>query len=234
MGIENRLTLRLPLNRQRYPNADRRTAFFSELLTRLHALPGVLGIGLNAGLHPLGSWTMPVQIPGKADDKRSVSVNQVNADYLKATGIGLREGRWLDAADISGKRQIAVVNETFLKRYFPGGTGLGHVVKIPRLLAPPLSAANAQFEIVGVTADALHELHNGEAFAELYIPYSITAVADTLVIHTAGDPLALSQTIRRQVYDLDASQFVDEVQTLQSLMDRYVYSRGRFNVWLMG
>lgn len=234
VGIENRLTLRLPLNAQRYPNADRRAAFFAELLPRIENLPGVLAVGLNAGLHPLGSWNMTAVVPGRPDDKRVISLNQVNAAYLKATGIGLRQGRWLDTADIAAKRQVAIVNETFVKRYFPGSSALGRLVKLPRLLTPPLSATNDQFEIVGVTEDALHELHNGEAYPEVYIPYSITSVANTLVIHTAGDPLRLSQAIRRQVYDLDASQFVDQVQTLESLMDRYVYSRGRFNVWLMG
>lgn len=234
VGIDNRLTMRLPLNPQRYPTAERRAAFFSELLTRLNALPGVQAVGFNAGLHPLGSRNLPVEIPGRPEDKRPVSFNQVNAEYLDATGIPLRDGRWFDAADIAARRQVAVVNETFLKRYFPGTPALGRLVNIPRLKSGPVPVPDTQFEIVGVTQDALHELHNGEALPELYIPYSITSLANTLVIHTAGDPLAMSQAIRRQVYELDATQFVDDVQTLANLMDRFVYSRGRFNVWLMG
>ncbi len=234
VGIENRLTMRLPLNPQRYPNADRRSAFLSEVLTRIQSLPGVKAAGVNSGLHPMYSWRLPVEIPGQSEDKRPVNFNQVNAEYLSATEIDLLMGRWFEAADIAAKRHVAVVNETFVKRYFPGAVPTGRVISIPRMKGPPVNATNTQFEIVGVVEDAMAELQRGEASPELYIPFSITAMAETFVIHTDGDPMALSQAIRRQVYELDGSQFVDEVETLESLMDRYVYSPGRFNVWLMG
>lgn len=235
VGVENRLTMRLPLRAERYPNEEARAAFLAEILSRIESVPGVLGVGLNAGLHPLGSWTLPVEIPGQSQsDKRSVNIHQVNEGYLKVTGIPLRRGRWLDRADIAARRHLAVVNETFVRRYFAGVEALGKSVAIPRLKSAPLALEDDRFEIVGVTQDALHELHNGDARAELYIPYSIAGMADTLVMHTAGDPMRLAGAIRAQVYQLDGSQFVDEVRTLESLMDRFVYSRGRFYLWLMG
>jgi predicted lysophospholipase L1 biosynthesis ABC-type transport system permease subunit len=105
---------------------------------------------------------------------------------------------------------------------------------VSRLKSPPFSAANDQFEIIGVAQDAMHELQNGQALPEMYVPYSMTGMANTLVVHTAGDPMRMAPFIRAQVYQLDGSQFVDEVRSLEDLMDRYVYSRGRFNLWLMG
>jgi putative ABC transport system permease protein len=234
VGVDNRLTLRLPLNPQKYPNADRRGVFFRELLTRLNSTPGVKAVGLNVGLHPVGTWSLQVTVPGQPDDKRPVSFHQVNAEYLQATEIDLRAGRFFDVADIASKRNVAVVNETFIKRYFPETSPLGRQVRLPRLAAPPLSIPTPDFEIIGIVEDALYEMQSGEARPEIYIPFTVLSLANTLVIHTTGDPMAMSQTIRRQVYELDASQFVDDVLTLQSLMDRYVYSRGRFSVWLMG
>ncbi len=250
VAIEDRLTMRLPLSAERYPSAERRAAFIGQLLDKVNALPGVRATGINAGIHPLGSWNLPVEIPGSANaDTRSVNLHQVNAGYLKVTGIALRQGRWLEEADIAARRHLMAVNETFAARYFAGQTAagqtaagqtaagqtaLGKTVRVKRLATPPFDVADDRFEVIGIVQDALHELHNGEARAEMYIPYSIAGLADMLVVHTSGDPMRMAPHIRRQVYQLDGSQFVDETYTLEALMDRFVYSRGRFQLWLMG
>lgn len=235
VDIKDRLIMRLPLSAQRYPSSARRAAFIGQLLERVSALPGVLGVGINAGLHPLGSWDFPVSIPGFPNaDKRPANLHQVNAGYLKATGIKLRHGRWLNDSDIAARRQVVVVNETFAHRYFPGLPAPGKLVQMWRLKMPPFNIPEDRFEIVGIVQDALHELHNGEARPEMYIPYSITGLSDMLVVHTSGDPMRMAPYVRTQVYQLDGSQFVDEANSLERLLDRYVYSRGRFQVWLMG
>jgi predicted permease len=235
VDIKDRLIMRLPLSAQRYPSAERRAAFIGQLLDRVRTLPGVLAVGINAGLHPLGSWDFPVNIPGSPNaDKRPANLHQVNAGYLDATGIKLRQGRWLDTSDIAARRQVVVVNETFASRYFPGQPAEGKLVQMWRLKMPPFNIPEDRFEIVGIVQDALHELHNGEARPEMYIPYSITGLSDMLVVHTVGDPMRMAPHVRAQVYQLDGSQFVDEANSLERLLDRYVYSRGRFQVWLMG
>jgi predicted permease len=173
--IDHRLTLRLPLSAERYPTAERRNTFIREALDRISTLPGVRAVGINAGLHPLGSWTLPVEIPGAAaPDTRSVNIHQVNRAYLAATNIHLRSGRWFEEADIGARRFIAVVNQTFSARYFAGQSPLGKVVRIPRLRNPPFKLTADQFEVIGTVEAAIHELKTGDPRAELSIPYSIT------------------------------------------------------------
>jgi predicted permease len=235
VGVENRLTMQIPLSVQRYPSAERRAAFISQLLGRVDALPGVIAAGINAGLHPLGSWDFPVDIPGSPNaDKRPVNFHQVNAGYLKLTGIKLIRGRWLEQSDIAARRQVVVVNETFVKRYFPATSPLGRLVKMWRLKMPPFNVGDDRFEVVGVVQDALFEFHNGDARPEMYIPYSITGLADMLVVHTSGDPMRIAPLVRAQIYQLDGSQFVHGTSSLEGLIDRDVYSQGRFRLWLMG
>lgn len=232
--IDHRLTMRLPLSATRYATPERRTAFLSEAINRISALPGVLGVGINAGLHPLGSWTAAVEIPGAAQSNaRPSNLHQVNRAYLNATGIQLRSGRWFDEADIAGRRALCVVNQTFAARFF-NGQPLGKMVRIPRFHNPPFNVKTDTFEVIGTVEDAIHELHNNDPRAELYVPYSITGMADTFVIHTAGDPMAMAPHIRAQIYAIDPAQPVDETRTIESLMDMYIYSNGRFRVWLMG
>lgn len=233
--IENRLLLRIPLSGERYKSTEHRNVFLGQLLERVEALPGVLGAGINGGVHPLWSWDFPVEIPGSArSEQRPVNLHQVNTGYLKATGIALMNGRWLEKTDIDARRQVVVVNQTFLRRYFPDQNALGRTVKMWRLKMPPFTLTDDHFEIIGVTEDALHELQSGQARPEMYIPYSIMGFADMLVVHTKGDPMRMAPSVRRQVYELDRLQYVDDVRPLDSLMDRFVYSRGRFQVWIMG
>jgi len=225
----------LPLSPERYATAERRNIFIREALDRISALPGVLAVGINAGLHPLGSWTLPVEVPGAgATDPRNVNFHQVNRAYLDATNIHLRTGRWFDESDIATHRFLAVVNQTFAARYFAGQSPLGKMVRIPRLRNAPFRLQADQFEVIGTVEDAIHELHNGDARAELYIPYTMAGIADTLVVHTTGDPMRIAPYVRAQIYAIDPAQPVDEVRTLEDLLDRFVYSRGRFRVWLMG
>ena len=226
--IENRLSFLFPSAKE--PRA--RTAYVGQFLDKVKAMPGVLAVGLNAGIHPLGSMDFPVTVPSlpKADP-RPVNIHQVNVDYLKATGIARRRGEWFTDVDIASRRQVGVVNEAFLRRY---PITLGQTVKLWRLKQPPFALADDSFEIVGVVADALHELHNGEASAELYIPYSVLGLADAFVVHTQGDPAAFVRPLRLAAAELDPNQVLSDAVPLASLMDRYVYSRGRFNVWLMG
>lgn len=235
VGIDNRLVMRVPMSDRVFPSPERRSEFARQILEGVSALPGVKAVGINVGLHPLGTWNLPFAIPGSpSPQEQTVALHMVNAGYLKVTGIALRHGRWLDDGDVNGRRRVAVVNETFVRRFLAGQTALGRQVKIPRLLLPPLQLPDATFEIAGVVQDALHELHNGEARPELYMPYSIAGMADTLVVHTAGDPMAMVPHIKRVIYQLRPNQFVDETRTLASLMDSFVYSQGRFRVWLMG
>src|SRR5499426_120955 len=87
------LTMRVPLPEQRYPDRERRVAFFQELLRRVSAVPGVTAVGLNTGVHPFGNFSTPVEVVGAQQDTRPVVIHQVNADYTKALGIALVEGR---------------------------------------------------------------------------------------------------------------------------------------------
>lgn len=135
---------------------------------------------------------------------------------------------------MTARRKLAVVNEAFVKRYFGGRSPLGKQVRMPRLGMAPFQVGDATFEVIGVAQDALHEQTRSQPRTEVYIPYSITGRAESLLVHTQGDPMRLAKPVREQIYQLDGSQFVDETFSLANLMDQWIYSRGRFHLWLMG
>ena len=81
------LTLRIPFSEQRYPDATRRNAFVQDVLRRMQTAPGVLAVGINAGMPPVYNYSFPVEAVGSSQqENRPVQVHQTNADYLAGDG----------------------------------------------------------------------------------------------------------------------------------------------------
>jgi predicted permease len=227
------LTARVPLSEQRYPEPERRAAFFRDLLGRLKSVPGVAKVGLNTGVHPFGNWSVPVEVPGSTQqDARPVVVHQINEDYPATVGIGLVRGRPLTEAEVWTRQRLALVNQAFVKRYFDGQDPLGRTVRAPRLLRPPFQAAGDSFQIAGVLRDAV----NGDPLQgvrpEVYFPFTVLALANQLVLLTEGNPVALAGAVRSQVYAVDPDQPLMDVRTMDRLVDDYVLSEPRFSLVL--
>ena len=233
MQPERLLTMRVPLPEQRYPEPAKRIVFFQQLLERLETTPGIAAAGLNTWVHPLGNWMLPAEVPGSTyNGNPGVVVHQVNPGYLRALHIPLHRGRLLDDSDIAGRRQLALVDEGFIRRYFEGQEVLGKVVRFPVLSRPPAALKNTAFEIVGVVAVVPNRLTADQAAPEVYVPYSVLGLSDQLVVRGHGVAESLSAVVRQAVYSVDAQQPVTEVRTLQSRIEREAYSRPRFNLIL--
>jgi predicted permease len=234
MQPEHVLTLRIPFSNQRYPTPERRIALLREVSSRVAALPGVAAVGVNSGLHPFGNWTAPVQVTGGVQDSRPVMVDQINAGYPAAVGIAILEGRGFTEADIQTAAHVALVNQSFVKRYFPGGNAIGQAVTIPRLLRPPFNAKNASVQVVGVVRDTMNRIWRGDILPEVFVPYTMTGYADYVAVRTKGDANTLSKAVRAQIYAVDPDQPVTDVGTAAAMLSKWVYARPRFNVLLLG
>jgi putative ABC transport system permease protein len=227
------LTLRVPLSDKRYPDTARRNAFFQELLRSTAALPGVAAVGLNVGLHPFGSMDATVEVPGSpSPDKHPVLIHTINQDYPKALNIALLGGRTIDEHDVANSAHIALVNQTFARRYFSERDVLGRHVAIPFLRTAPFNLADASFLVVGVVRDTLNNIPEVQVMPELYIPYTVTGVADQLAVLARGRPDALMNAVRARVYAIDKDQPVTDVKTVETMLNEWVYSRPRFNLLL--
>ena len=228
------LTMRIPGSQDHFPD-DRWNAFLAELLRRVRALPGVVTAGVNTGLHPLWNWWLLVEMPGNSQqDDRPVQVDQTDAEYTNALGIGLVGGRLFTEQEVANRNHVAIVNRAFVQRYSAGRDAIGRLVRIPRFAKPPANLSNDAFQIVGVVNDAINDISNSETIPELYLPYTILGMADYLVVATAGPPTSLANTVRAQVYQVNKNQPVTDVATVEMMLSEYVYSRPRFNLLLFG
>ncbi len=227
------LTMRVPLPEQRYPDLARRTAFFQELLGRVSAVPGVVAVGLNTSVHPLGNWTLPVEVAGSTQEgARPVVIHQINADYTKALGISLVKGRLFAENEVNTRRHLAIVNQSFGRTLMDGRDPLGQVVRIPRFNQAPFALEDDSFQIVGVVKDTLNRGLTDQVMPEIYLPFTMLGLADRLVTLTRADPAGVTRAVLGQVYAVDKDQPVTDVRTIERVLQDGIYAGPRFNLAL--
>jgi putative ABC transport system permease protein len=229
---ERLLTLRVPLATERYPDGSRRIAFFQELLSRISAVPGVEAVGVNLGMHPLGSMGTTADVPGTAPNNETVVVHQVNPDYVNVFNIRLAAGRLFTETDVNGAQPVALVNERFVRTRL-GNRVLGQAVHLPRLKQPPFALQNDAFRIVGIVHDTRNNGLTDPLLPEIYLPFTVAALANQLVVRSHGDPAAITRAVVGQVYAIDKGQPVASVRTLDEVLRDAEYATPRFNLVLL-
>jgi predicted permease len=231
---ERLLTLRVPLAQTRYPDAAHRSRFFEDLTGRVAQLPGVLAVGVNTSVHPLGNLTASIEVEGAPPDTRPVQMHQVNAGYTEALGIEIVRGRPFEEADIRERRRVALVNEAFVRARFDGPAPPLLRLRIPRLAQPPFGLADTAFDVVGVVRDRINDELGESAVPEAYIPFTVAGMSDRLAVLGAVPPATLARSVVEQVYAIDRDQPVMEVRPLDDVLRDSVLAGPRFNLVLFG
>jgi predicted permease len=176
--------------------------FYETLVDRLRALPGVRSVTLME--HRIGSgWSnnTVVRVDGKkplAEGVASVRWNSVGPDYFRTLETPLLHGREFRDNDGPGAPSVAVVNETFAKRYLAGQDPLGHSIALFNDGDSPRS------QIVGVAADSKYTGVREEPVPMAY--FSFKQMDHVLTMHlelrTSGDPGTFLPLVQRAVRDL--------------------------------
>jgi predicted permease len=203
------------------------TNFFTSLLERVRALPGVTSAALTdvsalSGGRSMGTIAIEGQ-PVPEAQAPEVLQNRVSPDYFRTLGLSLRDGRDFSAADREGADRVVIVNEAFARRFWPNQSALGKRIE-----------DNGWWTVVGVVADARLYSVFEPAEPTMFQPLlQNPTVRIDLQVRTAGDPEALIPLIRRQIAALDANVNATAVQTLDF---RYRLSLRRFttNATLVG
>jgi putative ABC transport system permease protein len=177
-------------------------------------------------------WTT-VEVAGEAPVADLVVIHQVNAGYVETFGIRLAAGRGLTAQDVSSRQPVALVNERFVRTRLAGRSPLGLTVRVPRLRQAPFAAETDTFQIVGVVHDVQNAGLTDPTMPELFVPYTLSGVANLLAVRTNGDPSLATRAIVNQVYAVDKAQPVTSVMTLDRVIRENEYATPRFNLVLL-
>ena len=141
----------------------------------------------------------------------------VTPSYFSALGLTLRQGRFLDARDDGNAVPVIVVNERLARRYFPNADAIGQHLLIPRVVPGKTERGpDISWEIVGVVANEKIGALNDDDSAVVYESYEQSpAYFANLVVRAAVEPSGLEQAVRQALFDLNKSQAVLDVRTLE-------------------
>ena len=215
------LTMRTVLAVQKYQGPDRQRQFFDAMLLRVRAIPGVSAAAIATSLPLNGGDGRTIEIEGRPnpDPKQAprVSLVTVSPGYFDVLGATPRTGRDLRETDGAAGAEVVVVNERLVAKDFEREDPLGRRV---RFAASGRDAPGAWFTIVGVVPNIRQGNPQAiEADAVMYQPYRQRPSAGmNLIIRAAGDPSALTASVRQAVQAVDPDQPVFNVQTLDELM----------------
>jgi predicted permease len=177
-----------------------------QVVERLRQAPGVQSVALAGWpLLSRNRWTRDVLLPGHAVETRPPYFLDISPAFFETMHIGLLNGRDLRRDDVPprmGERAqptpgVGIVNEAFTRTYFKGQNPVGRLVnvRLEKELAAPM-------EIVGYVRDAAYYDVREPMHPTVYVPMFGNKDHNTLLLHTAGDPLALAPIMRPTVSEV--------------------------------
>jgi putative ABC transport system permease protein len=225
---EQVLTMRLLVT----SDAARRSSLVESVLDRVEMLPEVVAVGTIQFL-PLGGWTNngPFHFIGRPlpADPRSMEsdVSTVSRGYFAAMGIPVLRGRPFGRQDRIDSPRVALVNQAFVNKYCSNEDPIGQ--RIIGDWANPKPT-----EIVGVVSDIRHNGLTAEPqptvfLAQVQVPGYITY----LVVRTAAEPQRLAAAMRREIQQVDSTQAVTAIQTMEQYVSAAL-ARPRLYAVLLG
>jgi predicted permease len=210
---------------------------YREIVDRAAAVPGVRAVsGCTNGQSPLGGFQTSAEVPGVAIQPTAPTLVLFCTErVLETMGIPLRKGRTLSAVDVEQGRQVAVVNETLVKRYFGSDDPLGHVVRLAGLAALPRPVADPTFQIVGVMGDIANLGPRDAPAPQAIVPLTLRLPSGmTLGVRTLDDPMRIVNALRREIQIADARAAVATPARLEDVIQITFYARPRFSLLVLG
>jgi len=229
------VTMPLNINLLRYTKTQGQD-FYRQVLERVTALPGVQSATLTR-TPPLSgaSRQSTVVIAGReAPESGSNTENSggaggesvpsnitlassVGQDYFETLNIPLLRGRDFNAQDREGAPGVAIVNETFARRYFPGEDPIGMRVSLAGAQGPWL-------EVVGLARDGKYVTLGEVPAPFLYQPLAQRHESGmVLMLRTSGDPSGLVPAVRREVHSIEPNLPLTNARLMEELLSTSLY-----------
>ncbi len=216
------LTFRMLLPFSTHPQISQRATFFRQVLERMRALPGVASAGAVSRI-PMApgnnSGTMTGEnVANTPNDPRvEVEMRWASPAYFQTLGIALLNGRDFNDADAEGTLPVAIVDESFVRRFYPNENPIGKRIK----RGGPTSTRPWK-TIVGVVRPIRNQRLDATSLPQAYFP--VLQEADEMfnlsfaVRASGGEPTALTQSVRAAVLSVDRKQPVFDVKPLREIV----------------
>jgi putative ABC transport system permease protein len=223
----NVLTLHVSLPNTRYAKPAQITAFYDTVLQRMRALPGVRAAGAIDDLPTQGGSVQPIVPEGTTEllprDQPTVEVRKITPGYLRALNVPLVRGRDVAATDV----EVMLVSRAAAKLLW------GETDPIGRRVTLPLQSKTVIKQVIGIVGDVKQGELSGTTAPTVYeYTREHSWAALNIVLRTAVPPLSLAQPAAAVVRAVDAEQPVEDIRTMDAVLDETLTSQ-RFSALLL-
>src|SRR6266540_1258435 len=214
---EQTLTMRLFLS----GNEERRASLADQITQKVETLPSVRAAGIIHALPTSGfNSGTGFYFDGEPEPEPAKQLNTefsvVSQGYFAAMGIPLLQGRLFGPQDRRGGPRAVIVNQAFLKKYFPQGDAIGRRIVVATVNKAPT-------EIVGVVGDVRYNRMTAEPQPTVFLLHSQTPrYISYLVVRSTADPTTLTSAIRREIQEIDKTQAVAAIKTMGQYLSESV------------
>jgi putative ABC transport system permease protein len=235
MRTERLFTARIGLPQAAYPRPESIVAFFDQLMPRLRAIPGVESATVVwplplSGSNNISSFDIE-EHPAPEGQQPDSPMRIVGSDYFKTMGIPIREGRGFEETDQFKSQPVVIVNEQFVRKFFPGQSVVGKHIKPSWSIGDEKALMRT---IVGVVGNVKHRTLDMEFTPEVYLSISqipmdsVSIVARTNVSNAA----AITSAVRSELAGIDRNIPLVRVRVFDEYLARAL-ARPRFNALLL-
>jgi putative ABC transport system permease protein len=226
----NVLTMEYRVPRNKYPEPGQQWAFHRQVVERVQSLPGVQSASVIFALPHSGNGSSTTFVPlggpehPKGQEPRALG-NRADPYYFRAMEIPLIRGRVFTEQDKMDTPPVVVINQAMAERYWPGQDPIGKSIRFPEF--------KVTASIAGIVGNIKHHSLDEPTEAQVYIAFAqMPHIFATLVVRTAGDPMAAANAVKQAVWSVDKDQPVWKVRSLEFLLQRAV-TRSRFMMRLL-
>ncbi|MDQ6831084.1 MAG: ABC transporter permease [Gemmatimonadota bacterium] len=216
---EQAVAFKIALPSANYPSAEKRGAFFGELLSRVRAIPTVTAAGAITRL-PMHDQnvTTSVLIDGRevrqAAERPGADLRFVTAEYFRTMGIPLLAGRGFTPEDSATSPAVMLINEAMAKTLWPGASPIGAWVKLG-----PDRPENAWITVVGVVGSVRDNDYRHGPNSQVFLSTAQQSTsALSIIVRAPGAPDGIVKAVRREVRGLDPNLPVYDVVVLDRVL----------------
>lgn len=218
---QNLISAQTVLARNLYQNPALRTRYYTDVLERVKAIPGVAGAAYSSSIP--ATWKGGYSGVTLADKpyqpgQPAAMMRQVTGDYFATLKIPLREGRLFTGDDTAAAEGVVIIKQALAQRFWPGEKVIGK-----RLHRGDPQSPNPWLTVIGVVGD-VRELGLAENapiityFPEAQHPTATFSSPIYVVARTHGDPSQLAPALRRAILAVNSNQTVAELQPVTELL----------------
>ena len=238
LGIkpDHLLSFRLPVPGYRLKGPDQIRSYYQQMLERIEAIPGVKKATAMTGTPVQGpnfgrGFTIVGQPPLNPSQRQGSGVQMVTPEYVDTLGIQMVKGRSIDEHDNATSTPVAMVNERFVKRFFPDTDPLTQRISLEELIPGGKAGQRVELQIVGVFHN-VRAAGSREEASEVVVPFWQRPWPQaSLVVKTDGNPKALIKSIAAAVSSVDPDLPLANVKTVDEIISESL-AIDRFSVVL--